>query len=116
MSRILNATLNKCITAWTVGQGRLEFELDDNALFRVDAILTDDEELDVEYGFVTESDSDEQPQQSREPTQAERYTALHDTVHNVYTHTVEIAPATGALVCRGCLRENAELAQESCDE
>ncbi len=111
MSRILDATLNKVITAWTVGPGRIEFELDDDALFRVDAILTDDGDLDVEYGFPERLYDQEQPQ---EPTASDRYTALLDTVQNVYSHKVEVDAASGALVCRGCRRENAELAKESC--
>lgn len=113
MSQILDATLNKVITAWTLttGPSKIEFELDGGDVFSVEAIIDKDDEAELLFGFP-----DEQPQQPEQPAASDRYAALLETVHNMYSHTVEIDTATGALVCRGCQRENIDLAKESCGE
>lgn len=111
MTRILDACLNKVITAWSITPGVLDFELDDEHTFHIEAAIDSDGDLDLHCGFETD-DEDEQPSL---PTVEGKYTALADSVKNVYSHKVELNNVTGALYCEGCYRENHELAKEPCD-
>ena len=110
MSAVLDAVMGKQVTAWKIGgEHAIELGFEDDLTLSFDALIDEDDDLSIN---MTLSGWEEPP----EPESAQdKYAQLARNVENVYTHTVTVDNVSGALVCEGCKRENAELGEEPCN-